>query len=234
MQRVQDQQDGVDLRHKGGDVVVSDAELVAGAQVVVVGTDDHHLGHVGSGGGDAALEHLAGVVLARKDEHPAGLGGRFGEEAAGLPGGDVGDELGLPDALAGAAVGTQQGDLAPRQDIRHQPFGLLAGHIAQAVGLRGLGVVVVVPCHCGFPKGVVVLTLALGAPGTPCIDLRKLRAYGRNGIHEVLVPFLLIVGVVIDVYQQIGVVVQQFHSRGGGKILLERCEKCFAVSRHKE
>ena len=60
------------------------------------------------------VEQVAEVV---RKEDAAGLLRRLGEEAGGPARRDIRNELGLPDALAGAAVGTQQGDLAPRQRL---------------------------------------------------------------------------------------------------------------------
>ena len=79
------------------------------------------------------VEQVAEVV---RKEDAAGLLRRLGEEAGGLSRRDIRNELGLPDALAGAAVGTQQRHFAQRQQLRHQPRHALHGHIGQQAGLR--------------------------------------------------------------------------------------------------
>lgn len=85
-----------------------------------------------------ALSTLPGVVLARKDEHLAGLGRRHGKEPAGFARGDAGNQLRLPEAFAGAAVGTQQGKFAPGQQVRDQPSTFCRGTSASTPGPTGV------------------------------------------------------------------------------------------------
>ena len=105
----------------------------------------------------------ARVVLAGKDEDAAGLLRRLGEEAGGPARRDIGNELGLPDALAGAAVGTQKRHLPHGQQPLHQPAHVLDGDVLETVGgeAEGRGAAAVPEARPGrvglFPVGGVVL-----------------------------------------------------------------------------
>ena len=163
LQRVDDDEGGRGLPHVLCKAGVRDAERAAGAGKVGVAGDHHHPAHIGPCRRQAGFEHLAGVVLAGKDEDAAGLLRRLGEEAGGLSRRDIGNELGLPDALAGAAVGTQKRHLPHRQQPIHQPAHVLDGDVLEAVGgeAEGRGAAAVPEARPGrvglFPVGGVVL-----------------------------------------------------------------------------
>lgn len=129
------------------------------------------------------MSTLPGVVLARKDEHLAGLGRRHGKEPAGFARGDAGDQLRLPEAFAGAAVGTQQGKFAPGQQVRDQPVHVLQGHVGQHArpdgGLLGPHLVVFTP---GLGVGGGQKGVAVGVDGvlTPVEPLVGLVLHGRQ------------------------------------------------------
>ena len=183
LQRVHDEQQRPGLGGKFGQCLVLEGQGLAGALEVVVGGEAEHPVHVGSGGQQAGLEHLAGVVLARKDEHLAGLGRRHGKEPAGFARGDAGDQLRLPEAFAGAAVGTQQGKFAPGQQVRDQPVHVLQGHVGQHArpdgGLLGPHLVVFTP---GLGVGGGQKGVAVGVDGilTPVEPLVGLVLHGRQ------------------------------------------------------
>ena len=163
LQRVDDDEGGRGLPHVLCKAGVRDAERAAGAGKVGVAGDDHHPAHIGPCRRQAGFEHLAGVVLAGKKEDAAGLLRRLGEEAGGPARRDIGNELGLPDALAGAAVGTQKRHLPHGQQPIHQPAHVLDGDVLEAVGgeVEGRGAAAVPEARPGrvglFPVGGVVL-----------------------------------------------------------------------------
>ena len=134
LQRVDDDEGGRGLPHVLCKAGVRDAERAAGAGKVGVAGDHHHPAHIGPCRRQAGFEHLAGVVLAGKKEDTAGLLRRLREEAGGPARRDIGNEPGLPDALAGAAVGTQKRHLSHGQQPLHQPAHVLDGDVLEAVG----------------------------------------------------------------------------------------------------
>ena len=203
-----------------------------GAQEILVRCDHEHPAHVGPGREVAGLEHLAGVVLAGEHQHFAGLGRGHREESRRLAGGHVGHELGRPQAFAGAAVGTQQGDLTQRHKAGHQPAGLLQSGGFQAGGGRGPPHVPVVPGHGVLKERGGVLPGAFGAAGPPGIHMAPLQAGARGGDHvlQALEAVQLLVRVGADVDELVGVIVQQLSGRGLRQILQKRLEAGGAVA----
>ena len=175
LQRVHDEQQRSGLGGKIRQCLILEGKGLAGLAKVVVGGQHQHPVHVGPGRQQTGLEHLAGVVLARKQQHLAGLLRRQRKKAGGLARCHIGNELCLPDALAGAAVGTQQRHFAQRQQLRHQPRHALHGHIGQQAGLRraalqrklALLCVRVHGCHKGCGVGLPCLLAGV----EPLIDL---------------------------------------------------------------
>ena len=231
LQRVHDHQQRRDVRHKGFQRAVFEAEQMPGAQKILVSRDHEHPAHVGPGGQIAGFEHLAGVVLAGEHQHFAGLRRRDREESRRPAGGDVSHQLGRPQTFAGAAVGTQQGDLAQRHKSGHQPAGLLQGGVLQTGGGRGTPHVPVVPGHGVLKERGRVL---LGTPGAACppgVHMAPLQAGAgsRDHVLQALEAVQLLVRVAADVDELVSIIVQQL---GGGRlrqILQKRLEAGGAV-----
>ena len=73
LQRVHDEQQRPGLGGKIRQCLILEGKGLAGLAKVVVGGQHQHPVHVGPGRQQTGLEHLAGVVLARKQQHLAGL-----------------------------------------------------------------------------------------------------------------------------------------------------------------